>query len=393
MLTGAAPGEPHAGGGSRQAAVAEAAESAAPRFAGVLSVILPAGLLIQAVASPGDYLQPVVPVLVWLGVLAAAAWLVPRACCRGLRPAEALAGIGVAVAAVAAIGADDRAAVAPVDVNWTILGTIWLLALVALSRPARVWVPGALLIFAVHAIFVVRSLGGSPIGLARVSAAGYAALIVPTLFAALRPTLRTHAAMAVRRAGLASRTAAERAAVIAIQDDRLDRLALLEAEALPLLSGMANGTLDPADGAVRERCARNAATLRRALVDRAERAGGVLAGLAPALNAARARGLEVQVQVVGDPGRPGPAVTRATLGAVHGVLRSVPGPPVTLTILAVGGTVELYLTFDQAAACRWDLAALEQDVPPEAGWAATADAGDGGPGCLEVRWRSEEGTR
>ena len=169
--------------------------------------------------------------------------------------------------------------------------------------------------------------------------------------------------MAVRRASLASRTAAERAAVIAIQDDRLDRLALLEAEALPLLSDMANGTLDPADSAVRERCARNAATLRRALVDRAEQAGGVLAGLAPALDAAQARGLEVQVQVVGDPGRPGPAVTRATLGAVHGVLRSLPGPPVTLTILAVGGNVELYLTFDQAPACRWDLAALAAGCP------------------------------
>ena len=100
---------------------------------------------------------------------------------RGLGPAEALAAIGVAVAAVAAIGADHRPAVAAVDVNWTILGTIWLLALVALSRPARVWVPGALLIFGVHAVFVVRSLGGSPLGLARVTAGGYAALIVPAL--------------------------------------------------------------------------------------------------------------------------------------------------------------------------------------------------------------------
>ncbi len=390
MLTEAGPTPAVA---SRQAAVAEAAESAAPRFAGVLSVILPAALLVQAVASQGDYLQPVVPVLVWLGVLAAAGWLVPRACSRGLGPVEALAAIGVAVVAVAAIGADHRAAASPVDVNWTILGTIWLLALVALNRPAWVWVPGALLIFGVHAAFVLGSLGGSPLGLARVTAAGYAALIVPTLFAALRPALRTHAAMAVRRAGLASRTAAERAAVIAIQDDRLDRLALLQAEALPLLSGMADGTLDPADGAVRERCARNAATLRRALVDRAEQAGGVLAGLAPALDAAQARGLDVQVQVVGDPGRPGPAVTRATLGALHEVLRSLPRQPLTLTILAVGGNVELYLTFDHAPVRRWDLAALQQDAPPGGGWAATADAGDSGPGCLEVRWRIEAAIR
>jgi hypothetical protein len=42
--------------------------------------------------------------------------------------------------------------------------------------------------------------------------------------AAVPAALRAHAAMPVRRPGLASRTAAQRAAVIAIQDDRLDRL-------------------------------------------------------------------------------------------------------------------------------------------------------------------------
>src|ERR1700751_5764487 len=64
-----------------------------------------------------------------------------------------------------------------------------------------------------------------------------------------RPALRTHAEMEVRRAALASRSAAERAAVAAIGQVRRDRLALLEMEALPLLRGIAQGALGPSDGA------------------------------------------------------------------------------------------------------------------------------------------------
>ncbi len=74
---------------------------------------------------------------------------------------------------------------------------------------------------------------------------------VLAVFAALRPALRTHAEMAVRRAALASRSAAERAAVDAIGAVRREQAVLLEVETLPLLRGIADGTLDPADPAVR----------------------------------------------------------------------------------------------------------------------------------------------
>ncbi len=62
-----------------QTAVAEATESAAPRFVGAAAVVLPAGLLVQALADHADYRHPVVPVVVWLGMLAVAAWLMPHA--------------------------------------------------------------------------------------------------------------------------------------------------------------------------------------------------------------------------------------------------------------------------------------------------------------------------
>ncbi len=184
--------------------------------------------------------------------------------------------------------------------------------------------PGAALLIAAHAFFVVHLLGATPLGLARVAAGGYATGVILAIFAALRPTLRTHSEIAVRRAELGSRSAAERAAVAAIHADRADRMALLEVEALPLLRGIADGSLDPADPVVRRKCAGHATTLRRALVHRTEQADGVLAALGPALATARARDMPVEIQVVGDPGQPDRAVARATLAAVHGVIQALP---------------------------------------------------------------------
>jgi hypothetical protein len=273
-------------------------------------------------------------------------------------------------------------------VDWTILGTVWLLALVALSNSARIWVPGSALAMAVHAIFILRVLGVSSLGLARLAASAYAMTVTLAVFAALRPTLRTHAEMAVRRAELVSQSASERAAAGAIHEDRRDRLALLKMEVLPLLRGIAAGTLDPADSAVRGRCAQQAAALRRALVDRSHQAGGLLAVLEPALRAARARGLPVEIQVIGDPGHPTADVARATLAAVSGVLGMLSPQPVILTVLASGNEVELYLAFELAPAGIRDAAGLGKTFPPAAAWQATVEVGGTGGGCLEVRWRA-----
>ena len=372
-----------------QGAVAAAAESAAPRFVGAVAVALPAGLLVQALVDHASYRHPVVPVVVWLGMLAVAAWLMPRAGAGDLSNAHAAVAIAVAVAAVTGIGLDRRLGGA-MNVDWTILGVIWLLALLALITPAWVWVPGAALVTGIHSVFVVRALGFSPLGLTRLAASSYAVVSILAVFVALRPALRTHAEIEVRRAALASRSAAERAAVAAIGGVRRDRLALLEMEALPLLRGIADGTLDPSDGAVRQRCAEHAATLRRALVDRTCQPSVLLAGLEPVLGAARARGVPVEVQVIGDPGGPGEDVVRATAAAVDQVLRALPPQPVILTVLGAcpGGEAEMYLTFGRPPAAGCDVAGLGGTVPAGAAWRAALEAEDGGPGCLEVRWRT-----
>jgi hypothetical protein len=162
-------------------------------------------------------------------------------------------------------------------------------------------------------------------------------------------------------------------------------------EALPLLRGIADGTLDPADRTVRERCARHAADLRRVLADRS-RAAGLLADLEPALRSAAARGLPVEVQVVGQPERPVPEVTAAALTAVDTTLSVLPPhpvrSPVLLTVLASGDDVELYVAFERPPPAVPDLSALRQLVPAAALWRAAIDVNDAGAGCLEVRWRN-----
>jgi hypothetical protein len=372
---------------NRDGLLRNATESELPRLVGVLAVILPLILLIQALIDLRDYRQSAVPIAVWLGVLVIAGWLVPRARRGGLSAAEAGVAIAVAVGAVAAIGLDRRAHSPTGTVDWSILGTIWLISIVALSRPARVWVFGALLVFAVHAAFVVHVLGMSPLSQARLATAGYTFGVVLAVWAALRPTLRTHADIAARRDALASSSAAERAAAAAVHEDRRGRFALLEVEALPLLRGIADGTLDPAAAEVRDRCARHAATLRRALVDRSRDTGGLLAELESALSTARSRGLPLEVQVIGDPGSPGREVVGATLAAVDGVVSALPAHPVTLTILASGDNVELYVIFERGPRSVPDLAGLRRQVPAAARWCGTVEVDDTGAGCLEVRWR------
>ena len=85
-----------------------------------------------------------------------------------------------------------------------------------------------------------------------------------------------------------------------------------------------------------QECARHATSLRRALVDRARLGRELLAGLEPALSAARQRGLLVEIQVVGEPGLPSREAAQATLAAVGTVLGALPPQPVTLTVLGAG---------------------------------------------------------
>ena len=373
---------------SPQQAAWDTVEAGLTSLLRALALVLPGLALLQVLADARDYRQPVVAVLIWLAVLGAGSWLVPRSRAGGLTTGETAAAIAIAAAAVAAIGAVHRAHGDPGNVNLAVLGTVWLLALVVMSHSARVWIPVALLVFAVEGAVVFREQGLNRLSVSQLGAAGYIIAAILIAFAALRPTLDTHVTMAVRQAALANRAAAERAAAAAIKQERRGRLAVLEEEALPLLRGIADGTLDPADPGVREQCARHAAVLREALTDGAP-GGEVLAALQPTLRAAGARGLPVTVQFIGDPGSPPPAVARALLATVDAVLRALPPHQAVLTVLAGGDDIELYLNFSVPLRATPDLTRTGNDVPAAARWQADLNVTATGAGFLEISWRKD----
>jgi hypothetical protein len=376
---------------SPQAAARDIAEAGVTRILTTIAVIPPSIALVQVLASAHSYRLPALAVAVWLAVLGAAAWLLPRMRAGRLSAGETAAAIAIAVVAVALVGLARQSHANPGSVDLAMLGTVWLLVLVAVSRSPWIWVPAALAVLAVHCALIIWVQGLHRLSLSDLAVASYIVAAMLTAFAALRPTLAVHVSLAARRSSLASRTAAERVATAAISQERRSRLAVLEGEVLPLLRGIADGTLDPAAPDVRGQCERHAALLRHSLTSRLD-GGPLTAGLEPALRAAGERGLLVDVQLIGDPGTPPPALASALLATVDAVLAVLPPHQVTLTVLAAGEEsedAELYLTFDAALPNPPDLARLGQHLPATARWHAAVIAADTGGGYLEISWRKD----
>ena len=370
--------------------VGDVAEAGLSRMVGTIAVILPAVALLQVLANAHNYRQPAAVMSVWLVVLGAAAWLAPRMRARVLSGAETAAAIAIAIAAVTVVGAERQGHVMPGSVDLAMLGTLWLLVVVVMSAPFWVSVPAALTVYAAHSALLIRAEGMNPVTLSELEAAGYICAAFLIAAAVLRPTIPVHVSLAARRTSLASRSAAESAAAAAIGQERRSRLAVLEKEALPLLRGIADGTLDAAASDVRDRCARHAAVLRHSLTGGPD-VGDLASGLEPALQAARERGLLVTVQLVGDPGPAPPGLARAVLATVGAVLRSLPPQQVTLTVLGVGDDVELYLAFDAPPPNGPDLTRLPDvnDLPAAARWRAAVNTTGPDGGYLEVSWRKD----
>jgi len=362
-------------------------ESELPRVLGVVAALWQLALLIQVVGYWHEYREPLVPVAVWAVLTGAAIWLIPRTRTGDLTGRASFGATALVVAAVSLDGWAARMPGSASAVDWTIFGSSWLIALVAVSRPGWEWACGALLAFAAHVAFSANLFMTPALGLSKLTASAHTLAVIGIIFAAIRPTLRAQSGIAVRRAALASQSAAKADAVAAIREDRRVRLALLEAEALPLLHAIAAGTLEPADDAVRDRCARLAAAFRQSLTGGLRAGRGLVAELEPALSAASARGLLVDVQTIGDHGAPAPEVSAAAVAAIDGLLATLPPQPVTLTILASDDDVALYLAFVQPPRRAPDVALTGQGVASSARWHVGIDRDETGAGCLEFSWR------
>ena len=153
-------------------AARDTAEAGMTYLIRTLAVMMPLLALVQALANSSDYRQPAAAVAVWLAVLGAGVWLVPRLRTGGLGAGESAAAVAVAVAAVAAIGAIHRVPSDPGSVDLAILGTAWLILLVVVSYSARVWVPVALLVFVVQGVLLIMEQGLNRLSLSQLGAAG-----------------------------------------------------------------------------------------------------------------------------------------------------------------------------------------------------------------------------
>ncbi|MCM3926508.1 ATP-binding protein, partial [Frankia sp. AiPs1] len=177
---------------------------------------------------------------------------------------------------------------------------------------------------------------------------------------------------------------------VRIRADRARALGMIEREVLPLLAAVRDGLLDPRDPAVRERCRRFAAMIRRTLV--ASHAAA-LGDLAAALFDAESRGVRIDAQVAGDL-RVAPAPVRARLEALlPQVLRAIPAPRALLTLIcdASGGSLTLTVAgtaipSDWARAITGPGAPADAPRPAATPPVAVSVDGDDGQLCLQVSW-------
>ena len=149
MVSGAAPGHGAPGHSAvsgeeteRGDAVVQEYASGLPRIFGMLVVIWQLALLIQIISYRHEYRQLWAAFAVWFGLVGVAFWLVPRTRAGGLSRRDSAIAIALAIFAVCMLGWEHRLRGAESSVDWSVFGTSWLLALVAVSRPAWEWICG-----------------------------------------------------------------------------------------------------------------------------------------------------------------------------------------------------------------------------------------------------------
>ncbi|MCK9900698.1 histidine kinase [Parafrankia colletiae] len=246
--------------------------------------------------------------------------------------------------------------------TWPVLVLPVLLALVAVSRLFVAWLVAITATIAVLGVLVLTgadagggpataagSGGTGPLALAQLLAATNGQVALQIMVAMGGPVLRRTADQVARALEEETARAALEQSERAVRADRERGLATIQQEVLPMLEAVADGLLDPRDQAVRDRCARHAAAIRRTLVSGA---AGALGELAPAVVGARAHGLEVEVRVVGEPRHIPPAVCERLAEVLPGMLwdasaAGAGGAVLTLIGEPAGG--QLFLTYRTAA--------------------------------------------
>lgn len=340
-------------------------------------------LLLPLAASWDRYPRPWVALAAWLLLAGAVTSAVRISRGRALNRPEATALVLVAVVGALVMGGfGTRSQDVTSVINWYgVQGVTVLLILVAASRPAREWVVGAVFTDGVVLAVAVTRAGTEPVALTRLFAGSYGLWTLLIMVAAMGPVLLSTAAATTQAAAAEAEHLSHQESARAVHRDRRRRHQHLEAETLPLLRGIASGTLDPRAAIVRRACVVQATLLRRRLATSAQ--PGYLDRLETAIEAAEARGVSVHAQLAGDLIDVPVAVRTEIVDAVGEALDAVPDGPALLTVWCTAGGGSAYVSFpaNQATDPLTRRATLNRTGLTTAHFQI-----DDGQACLEVQW-------
>jgi hypothetical protein len=133
--------------------------------------------------------------------------------------------------------------------------------------------------------------------------------------------------------------------------DREERYARLHDSVLPLLRGLGDGTLSPADPEVQRRAALEAARMRRLFAEEGDARDPLAAELGALVDVAERRGTDVRFSARGQWPVPPPAVCRALVEEVGAALLAAHGSA-RVTMGPVGGGVAVSVVVDGEPAPR-----------------------------------------
>ena len=286
-----------------------------------------------------------------------------------------------AVAMIALVASTAAAAASPAGqmlaVNWAWGSAGWTGVLVLLRRrfSELVWFLAAL---------AVATLGVQAWdGLTRIDLAGFLALLAWSTGAQVAVAAGVKALdSAAGQAATAARrehAARERAATAQIiQAARQARWLALEESAAPLIAELAAGTADPGDAQVRNRCAVQAARLRRLLAESDEVSGALVNELHASADVAERRGIAVEIETAGPlPPVPGPARRVITDAAI--AILTAARSQARITLAGVAAGIAVSFVADTGVVVR--LPAVAEGVSME-------QQQDGGMMWAEARWNS-----
>jgi hypothetical protein len=345
-----------------------------------VAAVIQAGLCLAPLLRHHAGYRPALAADLAFGVFAAVTagcsfWLLRR---RPLPGAVAAAGTFVVLAASFA-----ATSALPIDAffrgpHWSFGLVGWLLLVLLADRPPVL--AGAL---AAHTAASVTQflLAGTPTR----SELGDAAIVL-FAFTAFQLAIAGLIRLLERRTGDAAAVAAERdrlatRAALAGQAGRDLRAGFAEqlGATLPLLAGLADGTVDPRTEAARSRCALAAAQLRRLFAENDDVPDPLVHEVTACLDVAERRGVAVTLAVSGDPVDVPPALRRELTGPVLTALTAA-RTRARVSVLRTPGLVRVAVVAD-----------TDSDEPGFAGAEAvdvTSHTRDGQT-WMEARWRPE----